>query len=91
MKKLRIHAAIAAFAWALTACEAPPTQLPRPADGYAAIRFKEEVRVRQRAGHIRFPAGTVLIGDHMTSDGVLAYCGTVLHEAAIGGRDLMFR
>lgn len=52
------------------------TILPRPAEGYQALRFRETVRLPAALGFNEFAAGTVLVQDRTRErDGVPLWCG----------------
>lgn len=65
---------------ALCACAVSEPMTP-PTEGYAAVRFKQPVSVRDHAINIyTFPAGSTFVADHQFPNGVDGpiYCGMVL-------------
>lgn len=62
--------------------------LPRPPEGYAALRFKE--RVELGVGRLRvIPPGTVLVADQQRS-GEPVYCGMVTQREPLSGQIPVF-
>ena len=62
----------------LAAC-GTATPITRPADGYAALRFREPVTAAATLGRYEFQAGTTLVADRRRdSDGQPVFCGVVV-------------
>lgn len=52
------------------------TVIPRPPEGYAALRFSNTVAVPMGLAVAEFPAGTTLVADRLRdSDGEKVFCG----------------
>jgi hypothetical protein len=64
----------------LAGCAMSTTVLPKPAEGYSALRFKETVRLPGTLWNTwEFPANTVLVADRRRdTDGEVLYCGMML-------------
>jgi len=69
----------------LAAACAAPEPLPRPPEGYSAIRVKEPFVVPGLAVPFRMPAGAMLVADQAV-DGRPAYCGMVIMRDVMGDR-----
>lgn len=74
-KRLLPIMAVVAFAGCGSALT-PPTLIPRPANGYQALRIDQQIDFPDGSDWIpqRLEAGTVLIGDRVRN-GELRYCG----------------
>jgi hypothetical protein len=60
--------------------------MARPTGGYAAVRFKEPVSVRDHAINVyTFPTGSTFIADQQFPNGVNGpiYCGTALRNTVL--------
>lgn len=77
----------ALLAAGLSACASNASFIPRPTDGYAALRARETVLLPKGAigGDLVLPAGSVLVADRQLPDGELLFCGDVGFRDAIMG------
>ncbi len=69
----------------LCACSVSQTLTP-PTEGYAAVRFKQPVDVRDHAVNIyTFPTGSAFVADHQFPNGVDGpiYCGIALRNGVL--------
>lgn len=66
----------------LAGCTLSTTVLPRPPEGYAALRFLRSVSFDVPGGYIEIPAGAVLVGDKIREgDGQPLFCGQLVYRS----------
>lgn len=82
---MRVLAAV--LAAGLSACASNASFIPRPADGYAALKVRETILLKLGAlsGDLVLPAGTVLVGDRRMPSGEQLFCGDAgAYDATFG-------
>ena len=77
----------ALLAAGLSACASNASFIPRPTDGYAALKARETILLKlgTLSGDLVLPAGTVLVGDRRLPSGEQLFCGdAVAYDAHFG-------